>query len=156
VSPPDGIVMARDRLRVLDSRSMPWRDHPGLPGAKRKVLIEGRDGRPELSLSWVPPGLTSFHPDGPERHFHRTVTERMFIIAGEISLLESESLDGSDCEPVTYRAGYLMDRAPGSVHGIDPERPSPVGLLYLEWTIGEGAVYAALDPNDTETERTFL
>jgi hypothetical protein len=120
------------------------------------VLVRDGDGEPVLSLSWVPPGLTSFHPDGPEIHYHRSIVERMFVLAGEMTLLECGGFDEEVRTPVTYRPGYFIDRRPGSVHGIDPDQPSPIGLLYLEWVIGKGSVYAELDPNDSETERRFL
>jgi hypothetical protein len=43
-----------------------------------------------------------------------------------------------------------MDRAPGSIHGVDLTRQSPTGFTILEWRSGPGT-YLREPTADTET-----
>ena len=130
-----GIVVDRGGLVLRDTREMPWVDLPGIPGAKQKVLVRDADGEPSVQFTWLPPGLRS---DRPERHFHKTVLERGYVLFGELPLREFASIDDEQGRPVLFKEGYYMDRRPGSVHGLDFDNPSPVGFLILEWRTGPG------------------
>src|SRR5262245_35231300 len=96
---------------------MPWQELEGIAGGKQKVLARDDQGEPSVQITWIPPG-----PGGadPERHFHRTVHEWGYVLFGELPMREYTSADAERGRPVVFRAGYFMDRRPGSVHGIDP------------------------------------
>jgi len=139
----DGIVLARPEATILDTHAMEWEDHYGIKGGKMKVLSRDDDGLPSVVLTWVPPGMTSLNPRGPERHYHRTVTERGLVLFGELPMLEYESLDDPSPRRIVLKPGYYLDRRPGSVHGVDHEAPSQVGFMWVEWRIGRSHFQAA-------------
>jgi len=128
-------IVTRPDLTLLDTRDMPWEPMPGIPGAMQKVLSRDLDGDPRVQITWMPPGLRH---DEPSRHYHRTVHERGFALFGELPMREYASVEDERGRPVLFRAGYYMDRLPGSVHGIDPDASSSVGFMMLDWRTGSG------------------
>src|SRR5579871_4952623 len=132
-------VLVRADLSLLDTREMPWEGCPGIPGGRQKVLSRDDAGEPSVQLTWIPAGLELGEP---ERHFHRTVHERGLVLFGELPMREYRSPEDDRGRPVLFRQGFYMDRAPGSVHGIDPERSSSVGFVMLEWRTGPGTYLA--------------
>jgi hypothetical protein len=76
--------------------------------------------------------------DLPHRHYHRTVREYGFTISGELPHWEYENAEQEDGELVVFREGYYMDRAPGSLHGLEPGPTSAVGCVVLMWRTGRG------------------
>lgn len=113
--------------RVLDTREEPWVDPPegeAFAGTNVKVKVLTREpaGWPSAQLLWVPPGLDSINPHHkPERHYHRTVREWVYVLDGELPYREYASIDDREGMPVLYRPGFFLDRQPGrtSVHGMD-------------------------------------
>jgi hypothetical protein len=140
-------VLARPDLTLLDTREMAWEPCPGIPGGNQKVLSRDANGVPCVQLTWIPPGLS--HAE-PSRHYHQTVRERGLVLFGELPMREYASPDDERGRPVVFRQGYYMDRAPGSVHGIDPDVSSAVGFVMLDWRTGPGTYL--LEPGaDRET-----
>ena len=144
----NGVVRERDNCLVLDTNAMDWEDHFGLPGAKMKVLSRDENGDPEVILTWVPPGLTTLNPRGPEKHYHRTVRERGIVLFGELTMREYEDMDDTDPQIVTLKQGSYLDRGPGSVHGVDHEVTTPVGFMWIEWRIGRAHYQSAETASD--------
>ena len=129
-----GVVYERDNVTILDTNEMEWQDHY-YPGFKRKVLSQLDNGAPAVQLVWMPPALRSFD-EKLSRHAHTNADEWVFLLAGEVSMLEYESFDDTVGETVLLKSGYFVDRRRGSVHGADPANPSPVGALWLAWRTG--------------------
>ena len=76
---PAGELYTRNRTTLLDTRDMPWEDHPQI--GKVKILERFDDGEPSVFLLWLPPGgrLDSV----PHRHYHKSVGEYHFVLEGE-------------------------------------------------------------------------
>ena len=131
-----GVVIDRPDLTILDTREMEWEEFAGLKGARIKVLSRDEEGEPSVFLVWLPPGrLIS---DLPHRHYHRTIREYGFTLAGELPHWEYENAEQREGDLVVFQEGYYMDRAPGSLHGLEPGPTSPIGCVVLMWRTGRG------------------
>jgi tellurite resistance-related uncharacterized protein len=131
-----GVILERPDLTILDTREMDWEDHLAHPGAKMKVLSRDDDGNPLVVLGWMPPGTTSFNPDGVERHYHTKTREFLFLLSGELAMREYESTEDRQGHRIVEKEGFYVDRRPGSWHGVDHTAPSTVGSTWLEWRDG--------------------
>jgi hypothetical protein len=150
-----GVIRERDNCHILDTNAMDWEDHFGLPDAKMKVLSRDEDGNPDVILTWVPPGVGTLNPRGPEKHYHRTVRECGLVLFGELNLREYEDMDDTDPQKVVFKQGTYLDRKPGSVHGLDHEVTSPVGFMWIEWKYG-GTHYQSAEGSEGENVVKFL
>lgn len=156
-----GVVYESASTTIIDTREMPWVDPlpgealHGLPGAKAKVFSRFANGEPRVQFMFVPPALTSYISlDGePERHYHRTVRECVYLLDGELQFREYQDPAQTEGVPVRYQPGYLLDRRPGSTgtHGVDGRNPSMVGSVSLTWVDAPGANVAGPDEAGTET-----
>jgi uncharacterized cupin superfamily protein len=144
----DGVVAARECLTLVDSRAMPWEDWDGMPGSRIKTFVRGPAGEPLIYLTWSPPRTGGGEP---HRHFHRTVREYHYVLDGEVPIWEYDSSDQQHGDFLLFRAGYYMDRAPGSLHGIEPVFASAVGRTMLCWRDRSGTYIGEAD-FDQETE----
>ena len=134
----DGVVIDWSDLTRLDTRSMAWEKFPGLDGTAIKVLSRDDDGNPMVFLHFMPPGELP-GVELPHRHFHRTVTENAFVLAGELPHWEYATAQDSG-ELVLLREGFFMDRRPGSIHGLEPGLSSSIGCVILMWRDGTGTM----------------
>jgi hypothetical protein len=140
-----GVIVERDDLLVLDTRATEWIDPPEGEmfhgtGAKFRALTRHPDGWARIYQVFLPPGIRGVgHGGAPDRHYHRTVQEWVYVIFGELSLIEFDGAEDLVGQPVTLKAGYFLERKPGSVFGLDPDRPSPTGAMLLEWRTGPGS-----------------
>jgi hypothetical protein len=126
------------RLRLLDTRAMPWEEFFGMPGMRMKELARDDDGHPDTYLCWGPPGPLLPESMLPYRHYHRTVRECMYVLAGELPHHEWDAPEDVAGHPTRYLPGYFMDRPPGSIHGVGRGRPPQVGRVHLDWRSGPG------------------
>lgn len=134
---PDGVVLERAGIRILDTRAMEWTPWGGPTGMKARILARHPDGDPSVFLIWLPPGeLTGINL--PARHYHSTVTERSFMLAGELPHWEYRSAQDTQGTAVVVRPGWFMERLPGSVHGLEPGPTSQIGALILFRQTGSG------------------
>jgi len=73
-------------------------------------------------------GLYRWHmagpPSGPGPHFHRSLSESFYVLAGEIRLY-----DGSDW--LSGRPGDFLYIPPGGIHGFRNESGEPATMLIL-------------------------
>ena len=152
------VLLQNDKARIVDTRLMEWADplpqEPlhGVPGAKVKVLARADEGHPIVQSLWFPPGSDSMgHGGRPERHFHTTVDEWVFVLDGELAVREYGHDESGPGERVDFRAGVFLERkhGAGAFHGVDASAPSPVGFHCLEWRIGSGSA-AGEDGSDQE------
>lgn len=135
----DGVIIDWADLRRLDTRAMTWEDFPGLAGTKVKVLSRDSDGTPMVFLQWMPPGELPAVAL-PHRHYHRTVREYAYVLWGELPHWEYSSADQQRGDLVIFREGFFMDRRPGSIHGLEPDRASKIGCVLLMWRDGTGTM----------------
>jgi uncharacterized cupin superfamily protein len=133
----DGTVLERDDLRIVDSREMAWEPHDGIPGSKIKVLSRFPDGQAQTSVLWLPPGdLPKL--DLPHRHYHATAHEFIYVLEGEVVIWEYADADQQEGDLIKARPGFFMNRAKGSLHGIEAGYSSPTGSILLEWRTAPG------------------
>ena len=137
VEPPDGVLVERSDLTLLDTRAMPWKEFAGLAGGKVKVLTRDRQGTAGAMLVWMPPGDLPGVPL-PHRHFHRSVHEYAYVVSGELPHWEYADASEREGAMVVYRSGYFMDRRPGSIHGLELGPTSATGCVLLMWRDGVG------------------
>lgn len=130
-----GCVLEREDLTILDTRAMPWEQHPAFTSARIKVLERDPSGVPSVMIGWLPADLQV----APNRHYHRTVLERGFVLEGLWPHREYEDLADDVGEAVAFVKGFFYERQPGSVHGLDPRPQGPgIGMVILEWRTGPG------------------
>jgi mannose-6-phosphate isomerase-like protein (cupin superfamily) len=137
--PPPGELYARNNTRLIDTRAMPWEDHPEI--GRIKVLARFETGEPSVFLLWLPPGAAA--GDGrPHRHYHRTVAEHHFVLEGEQPTWVYDDAGQGEGEghPFLLRPGHYLGREPGpeGLHGREPAATSPTGCVMLVWRSGVG------------------
>ncbi|MBM3678389.1 MAG: hypothetical protein FJW96_10990 [Actinobacteria bacterium] len=137
-----GTVYRSDSVTVLDTREMRWERSGGLDGSSVKTLARLPGGEDEVTLLWRPPGPTQSLDHLPYRHYHRSVRECLLVLSDELPYVEYESPEQrlGEGTPITLKAGYFVDRRPGSggLHGLEPGMGSPVGATILHWRTGPG------------------
>lgn len=132
-----GVVLERDDLRLLDTRAMPWEDFSGIEGGRIKVLKRNERGDADIMMVWLPPGeLPSV--ELPHRHYHSTVHEYALCLSGDMPHWEYENAEQARGDVVVIREGVFMDRAPGSIHGLEAGQTSATGSVVLMWRDGVG------------------
>jgi hypothetical protein len=132
--PVPGIVSQVDGVSWQDMRSMDWGTFPGLGACLVKMIHVDEDSVPWVMAVWLPPGKLPVPI--PHRHYHATVYEQAFHLTGDLPHGEWASED-DDHELVVFRAGYFLDRRPGSLHGLD-HMYSDSGAIVLSWRSGVG------------------
>lgn len=133
----DGVIVERSDLRIVDTRDVPWEEHPGKAGVWWKVLSRDADGHPIVSLQWFPPDDEDTAI--PRRYKHLTVDEAAFVLQGERPCWEYESPEQAKGQRVLLREGYWIDRKAGSIHGFEARTTTPpCGCLFLVWQTGPG------------------
>lgn len=136
--PRVGVLIERDDLSYLDTRALAWEPLPGVAGAHRKVLTRNEQGEPLAFLFHLRPG---FAPDGlPRRHRHRSVTEVILALAGELPVWEYGADEEQHGTLVRLRPGAAVQRLPGSLHGLEPGPVTPVGFTGLLIRSGAGTL----------------
>jgi hypothetical protein len=150
----EGVIVNRPDLTILDTREMVWEENSSRLGSShsrvhggRKVLDRDEHGEPAVMLNHMPAGFTV--PDLPYRHYHSTVHEFAFFLGGESWVWEYEDAEQQNGQFVIKRAGYFMDRSPGSIQGLEPGPTTPVGAHILVWRTGSGT---EMGERDFETE----
>ncbi len=127
--------MSPDPPVVIDVNARAWESNPGIPGGRMKTLARHEGGWESVILNWLPPDLGGGEP---HRHYHRSVRERGLVFDGELPMAEFVAGEPGPGVAVLFRAGFYMDRAPGCLHGLDPQRRSQSGFTILEWRDGPG------------------
>jgi hypothetical protein len=133
---PGGVVLDRPDVTLLDTREMQWEDFPGLEGARVKMLSRDDAGNGVTWLIWLPGELPSV--GRPHRHYHRTIREFSFMLAGELPHWEYRDAEQQQGDLVVVREGWFMERQPGSVHGLEVGPSSETGCVLLQWRTGVG------------------
>jgi len=133
----DAAVRLSPDVVVVDTLAMPWSRHFGMEIGRTKVLATQDDGTPLAYLTRTPAGSTATEVGkAPARHYHRTVSERIFVLGGRLVLREWANMEDQSGTRVLVREGYFIDREPGSIHAV--EERSPVGFASLEIRSGVG------------------
>jgi uncharacterized cupin superfamily protein len=132
----DGVVLERPDVTLLDTRAMPWEDFAGLHGARVKMLSRDAAGNGVVWLVWLPGDIPSVNR--PHRHYHRTIREFSYLVAGELPHWEYRDAAQQHGDLVVVREGFFMERAPGSIHGLEEGPSSPIGCVLLQWRDGVG------------------
>lgn len=139
----------------LDTNAMPWEDNPGIPGFKRRLLDFDDETQAEARMDYVPPGCIPDVLELPHRHYHNTVTERAYALAGDFPHWEFSSTSDHEGEMIVFRRHLFMDRPPKSIHGLMPEPLSETGCMLLYWNTGPGIGVAEPDAPTESVELSF-
>lgn len=123
-----------DIVRFVDTKTMPWGDwHAQFPGTKSKELHYDAATGANLRQAYVPPGFTIAER---ERHHHGDTREGVFIMFGNIPYHEYDSPTTTQGRLFDFKKGFLLDRAPRSIHGISLDPTTELGCEILEWGTG--------------------
>ncbi|MCY4477906.1 MAG: hypothetical protein OXC70_07965 [Gammaproteobacteria bacterium] len=139
----------------IDANAVPWEHNPGIPGFKRRLLVFDDATRSEVRMDYVPPGAIPEVLELPHRHYHRTVTERAYALAGDFPHWEFSSTRDHEGEMIVFRRHLFMDRPPKSIHGLMPEPLSETGCVLLYWNTGPGTGVAEPDAPVESVELAF-
>jgi hypothetical protein len=129
------------RYVLLDTATMPIEDVPGNPGARRRTLLDVADAPGFVRIVYGPAGFAdnvrALLAHGPHRHYHRSVTERHYVLGGDYPIWHW--LDATPGGQLTrlHRHHYL-ENPPGTLHGIMPGSLPDTGYSILHWTNGRG------------------
>jgi hypothetical protein len=125
---------------TIDTDRMKLEPLPNHPGASRKVLLRDDSGG-FVQISYGPPGFTEKLRDlilsGPHRHYHRTVTERHYVLDGDYPVWHWSSPGGAGTLSRVVRHDYLENR-PMTLHGITSDATPEQGWKILQWANGPG------------------
>jgi len=128
--------------RVMDTRAIPWELFPGLADSYMKPLVKDAAGEPMVMLRGMPAGkdVHAALPSMPYRHYHNSVYEHAFYLAGELPHWDYPSAEDGVGTMVLFQQGYYLDGAPGpgGLHGIEAGPTSPVGGVAITWRNGVG------------------
>lgn len=133
--------MSADHV-LIDTNEMPVEEDARNPGKKTQMLLS-RDltGGGVVRLSYWPPGFTEgirkLIAHGGHRHYHRTVNERHYVLAGDWTSLYWPDPRGPAVRTRLYRHHYL-ENPPMVLHGISRDAAPVVGTKFLVWTSGAG------------------
>ena len=106
-------------------------------------------------MDYVPPGAIPRVLELPHRHYHRTVAERAYALAGDFPHWEFSSTSDHEGEMIVFRRHLFMDRPPKSIHGLMPEPLSETGCVLLYWNTGPGTGVAEPDAPTESVELSF-
>ena len=140
---------------LIDTNAVPWEHNPGIPGFKRRLLVFDDATRSEVRMDYVPPGAIPRVLELPHRHYHRTVAERAYALAGDFPHWEFSSTSDHEGEMIVFRRHMFMDRPPKSIHGLMPEPLSETGCVLLYWNTGPGTGVAEPDAPTESVELSF-
>jgi hypothetical protein len=125
---------------VLDTATMPFEEVPGNPGARRHTLLEVPEAPGFVRIVYGPPGFSSnvqsLLQHGPHRHYHRSVTERHYILAGDYPIWHW--VDAAEGHMTRLRRHHYLENPPRTVHGIMPGSVPQTGYGIVQWTDGFG------------------
>lgn len=129
---------------------MPWEPDPAIPGFKRRLLHVHPRSRAHIKQWYLPPAFGPAVGTLPHRHYHRTVTERAYHLAGDFPHWEFKTGADMDGELVVFKRHIFMDRPPLSIHGRFKTPFSQTGSEILYWNTGVGTGLGEPEA-DTET-----
>lgn len=123
-----------DDVRFIDTETKPWGDwHPQFPGTKSKELHFDAASGANLRLAYLPAGFTIAEK---ERHHHGDTREGVFILFGNVPYREYDLPGDTEGRFFDFKKGFLLDRAPRSIHGISLDPATELGCMILEWGTG--------------------
>jgi len=145
--------------RILDTRAMEWEPFTGIEGGAMKVLARDAEGNEMVMLFNMPPGDGPLKalPSMPYRHYHQSVHEYNYFMAGELPHWDYRTPEDPVGELVMWTEGYYLDRRPGptGIHGIETTPTSPVGSMVLSWRTGTGNFASEPDFHEESREIAY-
>jgi hypothetical protein len=157
VSDRAGVVLDEGGIRWLDTREMEWEEYDNREsGHYRKTLIRGPHGEYALFIHFLRPHFNMIE-DLPAAHYHATLGEFGYVLEGEMFNTEWQSPDEADKHHLWKPKDYFMERAIGSIHGVDVGQDAHRGCTLLQWNTGgfEGGIGNWIgDPNYEEASVT--
>jgi hypothetical protein len=94
-----------------------------------------------VRIVYGPPGFSgnvrSLLEHGPHRHYHRSVTERHYVLAGDYPIWHWTDATRAG-EMTRLRRHHYLENPPGTLHGIMPGSVPETGYGIVHWTDGFG------------------
>jgi len=138
-------------FRHIDTRRMPREQIATNPGAERQWLRQDASGG-GIFMSYGPAGFTptilKLLNGVPHRHFHKTVTESHYILAGDYPIWHWREQNKPGELTWLRRHSYLENR-PNTIHGVVPEVQPTTPHQMLIWLDGGGT---SIDEPESKTE----
>ncbi len=123
---------------LLHTPDMDWEPDPAIPGFKRRLLHVHPVTGGHIKQWYLPPAYGPAVGTLPHRHYHKSVTERAYHLAGDFPHWEFRTGADMDGELIVFKRHIFMDRPPLSIHGRFPEPFSQTGSEILYWNTGVG------------------
>jgi hypothetical protein len=130
--------MAETAYNLIRTATMDWEPDPEIPGFKQQILRRDAKRKSVVRKWFVPPAFGDVLEGKPDRHYHKSVVERAYVLAGDFPHWEFPTAADFEGELFVFRRDLAMDRPPGSLHGLLPEPKSQVGSQILYWNTGPG------------------
>ena len=125
----------------LDTNTMPVSESPANPGAKDQTLWKDQTTGSTVQMSYgpagFPPKVAEILAHGPHRHYHKTVNERHYILAGDYPIWHWQDASG-DGKLTILRRHTFLENPPKALHGIRPETTPTIATQLLVWNNGPG------------------
>lgn len=130
-------------LRLIRTATTDWAPDPEIPGFKQQILLRDATRKSVVRKWFVPPDWgTDILKGKPDRHYHQSVIERAYNLGGDFPHWEFSSVADFKGELIVFRRHTVMDRPPGSLHGLLPKPRSQAGAEILYWNTGPGTSIA--------------
>ncbi|MDX2221108.1 MAG: hypothetical protein SFV21_00075 [Rhodospirillaceae bacterium] len=129
--------------RLIRTATQNWTPDPEIPGFKQQILLRNAARKSVVRKWFVPPDWgVDILKGKPDRHYHRSVIERAYNLGGDFPHWEFSSVADFKGELIVFRRHTVMDRPPGSLHGLLPTPRAQAGAEILYWNTGPGTSIA--------------
>ena len=138
LTPASAYRVDRPLMKLIDTRALAWEPHPWLSGAQLKVLSRRGDGDPIVTMTWLPPG--AYPATTLPVRMAAAYREFSYVLSGQLHAREYIGWPDAETPPaeVHLRAGCLLDRRAGAVHGFAAGEVS-TGVTLLQWRLRQGS-----------------
>lgn len=125
----------------VDTTTTPLDESAVNPGAKYQVLWRDQATGSTVQMSYGPAGFSpkvvEVLSHGPHRHYHNSVTERHYVLAGDYPVWHWSNERDEGKLSILRRHTYL-ENPPKTLHGIRPETTPEIATQMLVWNNGSG------------------
>jgi len=114
---------------------MEWEEDAELPGVLVKWLYDGMAGGFRAKLRYAPPGW--HHSGGPERSYYDSAQRFMYVLYGDIKILNASGPDDPG-KIVVATQDFFINQPPKSIWAWGEGPLTDSGVMWLDVTYAEG------------------
>ena len=114
---------------------MEWEEDAELPGVLVKWLYDGMAGGFRAKLRYAPPGW--HHSGGPERSYYDSAQRFMYVLYGDIKILNASGPDDPG-KIVVATQDFFINQPPKSIWAWGEGSLTDSGVMWLDVTYAEG------------------